>query len=192
MHTSIYSCSWLKDLTWCSGPSEMLHYFLMPTLNCEPLELENCFINLPSVLKQGWHVSPIHLTTFAGKRRKNCTCREDSNFWPLFTRQKCGAMTWTMIGPVEASLSRAYFWGRWNSRGRRSTPLHESLTWLPTKRRCSPNRKSFNISSITSMCCREITTDNYVKKLRRSHLFHWLGTVWISFHLLWKQCCSWK
>lgn len=101
-----------QDLTWCSGPSEMLHYFLMPTLNCEPLELENCFINLPSVLKQGWHVSPIHLTTFAGKRRKNCTCREDSNFWPLFTRQKCGAMTWTMIGPVEASLSRAYFWGR--------------------------------------------------------------------------------
>lgn len=28
------------------------------------------------------------------------------------------------------------------------------LTWLPTKRRCSPSRKSFSMSSITIMCCR--------------------------------------
>ena len=38
-----------------------------------------------------------------------------------------------------------------------------SLTWLPTKRRCSPNIKSFNMSSITFMCCREIHTQRELR-----------------------------
>lgn len=39
---------------------------------------------------------------------------------------------------------------------RKDNELHVFPTWLPTRRRCSPRRKSFSMSSITIMCWTEI------------------------------------
>lgn len=45
---------------------------------------------------------------------------------------------------VDRRLCRLLSWG-WES----------SFTWLPTRSRCSPNRKSFSMSCITIICCEQ-------------------------------------
>lgn len=89
-----------QDLTWCSGPSEMLHYFLMPTLNCEPLELEKSLFHKSSLCAQTG-------LTCVAYSPDNLYWKKDCKFWPLFTRQKCGTMKdhdWTCWGQSQQGL----------------------------------------------------------------------------------------
>lgn len=84
---------------------------------------------------------------FAGFWRV-CLDFMDFNFWNFFRIE---------TNPNEHASASPFPKG-WDVQDnvRKDNELHVCPTWLPTRRRCSPRRKSFSMSSITIMCWTEI------------------------------------
>lgn len=142
------------------GVAACVLMLLMPYVNCDCAGLEGdmrtqgvYFVTLPSMLEQSWHGWPTSLKTTTPEIRQNHGLQ--TQIWPLFIlhdkKWVCNPdHKWTKGCPGFFSV------GRGNYNMVKLIRFQTSLTWFPTKRRCSPNRKSFSMSSITIMCCRDI------------------------------------
>ena len=65
---------------------------------------------------------------------------------------------WLNLLCLSHLCSWRYSLGRFSRWRKRSTILFFPTPWLPTSRRCSPNLKSFSMSSITRRCYRDVCT----------------------------------